>query len=48
MLALHNFIVLHMNNPTPRNEENLQYNYVALNVICDSINQKAFEQVKVS
>jgi hypothetical protein len=46
--GIHNFIVLDMNNLTPRKEENLQYNYVALSVICDSINQKVFEQVKVS
>jgi hypothetical protein len=40
------FIMLNMNNPTFREEETLQYNHIALNVLHDAIDIEVCVQVK--
>lgn len=40
------FIVLDTNNTTPRQKENLQFNYIALNVLYVTIGIQMFDKVK--
>jgi hypothetical protein len=40
------YIVLDPASPTPRDQENNQYNTMALNTIYNGIDSKVFEQIK--
>jgi hypothetical protein len=40
------FVVLDATNPTPRDQENLQCNTMALNTLYNSFDSKVFEQIK--
>ena len=40
------FAVIDPTNPTPREEEKLQFNDIALNTLYDAFDIKVFEQIK--
>jgi hypothetical protein len=40
------FVVIDMNDPTPRDEEKLQFNDIALNARYSALDEKVFEQIK--
>jgi aspartate/methionine/tyrosine aminotransferase len=39
------FAMINPNNPTPREEEKLQYNDIALNTLYDAFDIKVFEKI---